>query len=165
MESAINKDDVDLIRFLTDTNNFNTDIIETDSKNDIDYLKLLPSIIVNIQKKDKIVYLLKLFDNLYADKDNKVNYITIKTITKNIINYFLNSKYNSNFPRNLFKGNFLKYLIETDKFFTSWRGFEYSLFGCLLSSKENIDYFNIEISKRLYYRIYELCNTIIQPRK
>ena len=35
MESAINKDDVDLIRFLTDTNNFNTDIIETDSKNDI----------------------------------------------------------------------------------------------------------------------------------
>ena len=53
MESAINKDDVDLIRFLTDTNNFNTDIIETDSKNDIDYLKLLPSIIVNIQKKIK----------------------------------------------------------------------------------------------------------------
>lgn len=149
MQQELHKSDNEILKFLTDSSNFRSDNllenIDTQSKNEMELIKLLPSILMNLQKKSKIEFLVKLFDMLYLNKDSEIVKLNLKEIAQSITTYFSRTKYNSNFPRNLFSSNFLEYLITSKRYFTNYRGVSYSILSTLLLSKQSIDYFNITI--------------------
>ena len=154
MDYQLDINDNEILSFLTDSSNFKTENllenIDKDTKDEKELVKLLPSIIMNMQKKNKIEYLIKLFNMLYPYKDDDMVVTNLKTISKSIIKYFSNSKYNTNFPRNLFNYNFLEFAISQNNYFNNYRGINYSVFSILLHSKKTLDYFNIVILPEYY---------------
>ena len=149
MDYQLDINDNEILDFLTDSNNFTKenllDNIDKDTTDEKKLVKLLPSIIANMQKKNKIEFLIKLFDILYLNKHDDLVLINLKKISKSIIKYFTNSKYNTNFPRNLFTNNFLEFIISEKNYFNNYRGLNFSILSLLLHSKKTVDYFNITI--------------------
>ena len=149
MAYLLHDSDNEILNFLGNSENFTNDNllkeINTDISNEKELIKLLPYIITTSKIKKKIEFLMKLFNILYRENIATTHENTLSCISNRIVKYFCNSNYNTNFPKNLFSGNFLEYLIQEDKYFNSSIGFNLSILNCLVESKETVDYFNVKI--------------------
>ena len=110
---------------------------------------------VKQSKSEIITNILDLFDTYYEkmDKDNPIPSQLCKNICYSILNEFCKDKDNSNYPKNMFKNNFVKYLKEEKLFFKNLKlspSVSFNVFQSLLNNKDTIEYFDYQFDLDYY---------------
>ena len=130
----------------------NTETKFSDILSDENLVNILKNIDgVNTKKVDYISGMLNLF-NEYYDKieTNKYADSLCTRISKLIIKEFCCDKYNSNYPKDMFSGNFINYLHDYELLYsnlkTNTRSLTLNVFQSIINDKKTIDYFNFSLN-------------------
>ena len=167
----------DLVKFLksqesrlSDTNT--SDILSEKLGKIIDNNALVNLLLVssNPLKQSKLevfTNVLELFDLYYVDKskDDPISSQSCKNICYSILNEFCKDKDNSNYPKNMFKGNFINYLYDEGLFFKNMKlspNISFNVFQSLLNSKDTILYFDYQFNPDYYDNYVEAAEYLLK---
>ena len=109
-----------------------------------------------VPKSDVIKNNLSLFNLYYNNQSSPsdmVSSIVCKNICSSILNEFSKDKVNSNYPKNMFTGNFIVYLLKENLFFRNIKlhgNITFNIFHSILNNIETIRYFDYKLDKNLY---------------
>ena len=151
--------DKSLITFLTEVESCHDEsytFMETLDQELFDIININSSLNMSISNnKTHINNLYKLFNKLHndgdtdGDGDTVINEFLSLKLVKNIINFFINDKDYSNYPKELFSGTFMDFAIEKGLFFKSlslYTPLETNVFRLLIHKKATLDYFNFKFN-------------------
>jgi hypothetical protein len=111
---------------------------------------------------------LDLFNLYYSnriDLCDPVSSTVCKNICYNILNEFSKDKVNSNYPKNMFKGNFMVYLLEEDLFFRNIKlkgNITFNIFHSILNNVDTINYFEYKLDKKHYDDYEDVANYLLR---
>ena len=130
----------------------NTETKFSDILSDENLVNILKNIDgINTKKLDYITSMLSLFNQYYDSVEtNMYSEDLCLRISKLIIKEFCCDKYNSNYPTDMFSGNFIKYLYDYELLYTNLktntRSLTLNVFQSIINDKKTIDYFKFSLN-------------------